>query len=176
MMRFLPNCLCKKNLAILLLMQCLAIGPVVASQEAPLLPDDSYRGLDGKTHSLREWRGKVVVLNFWASWCAPCLYEVKDLVRYQRKYARRGLQIIGLGLDDERKLKNVKRTLEINYPVLLVDTKGSRKLLAGWGDRRGMIPFSVIFGRDGRLAGAHFGVIDDEVFSETILPLLTPPS
>ncbi|HGG59168.1 MAG TPA: TlpA family protein disulfide reductase, partial [Gammaproteobacteria bacterium] len=62
------------------------------------------KGLDGKTHSLDEWKGKVIVLNFWASWCAPCQYEIKELIALQNEYGDKGLQVVSLGLDEERKL------------------------------------------------------------------------
>jgi peroxiredoxin len=152
----------------------LAATASVASDNRLALPDRSFRGLDGKSHILQEWRGKVVLFNIWAPWCAPCQHEIRDFIRYQTEYSERGLQIIGLGLDRERRLRNVKRTLGINYPVL-VDAEGdSKDLLRQWGNDTGLIPFSVIFDTTGRIAHAHMGVIDDEVFDEIVLPLLGP--
>ncbi len=129
-------------------------------------------GLDGKTHSLDEWKGKVIMLNFWASWCAPCQYEIKDFVEYQATYGPKGLQIVGLGLDEARKLANVKRTLGINYPVLVADPVNSGDLLAQWGNKKQIVPYTVVIARNGRMKYIHRGQMDDAAFEEYVLPLL----
>lgn len=131
-----------------------------------------FKGLDGSRHSLEEWRGKVIVLNFWATWCSPCLYEIPDFVAYQEKYKMRGLQIIGVGLDEEKKLRNVQRTLGINYPILFTDPKSDSRLMALWGNSSGIVPYSVVINRDGRIAYTHHGLMTLETFNESVLPLL----
>ncbi len=129
-------------------------------------------GLDGNRHSLEEWRGKVIVLNFWATWCSPCLYEIPDFVAYQEKYRIRGLQIIGVGLDEEKKLRNVQRTFGINYPILFADPKNDSRLMAFWGNGSGVVPYSVVIDRDGRIAYTHLGQMSADTFNESVLPLL----
>lgn len=129
-------------------------------------------GLDGVRHSLADWNGKVIVLNFWATWCSPCLYEIRDFVVYQEQYKARGLQIIGLGLDDEKKLRNVQRTLEINYPVLIADPVDNSGLMKLWGNSSGVIPYTVVIDRDGRMTYSHRGQMNRDVFDEYVLPLL----
>ncbi len=132
----------------------------------------SLPGLDGVTHRLAEWKGKVVILNFWASWCSSCLYEIRDFVAYQEKYRERGLQIIGIGVDEEDKLRNVQRTLEINYPVLVANPKQYPYLMEAWGNESGVIPFSVVIDRKGQVIFAQHGQIDHDTFIDDILPLL----
>ena len=143
--------------------------------ERPAIPDISYPDLSGTPHNLQAWKGRVLLLNFWASWCAPCQAEIKHLIDYQRKFGVHGLQIVGLGLDDPRKLKNVQRTLQINYPILYAEEKESRQILNAWGNKTGLIPYSVIFDREGRVVQAHRGIIDDQLFDRLVKPLLTAP-
>jgi peroxiredoxin len=129
-------------------------------------------GLDGVRHSLADWKGKVIILNFWATWCSPCLYEIRDFVIYQEQYKARGLQIIGLGLDDEKKLRNVQRTLEINYPVLVADPVENSGLLNQWGNSSGVLPYTVVIDRDGRAMYVQRGLMSRDVFDEYVMPLL----
>lgn len=129
--------------------------------------------VDGNPHRLDEWRGKVVLLNFWASWCPSCQSEIPDLVRYQEAHGAQGFQIVSVGIDEARKLKNAARTLEINYPVLQSDPERSGALLSAWGDNRQILPYSVVVGRDGTVVHHQIGTVDDRVFDMFIVPLLS---
>ncbi|MCW8921892.1 MAG: TlpA family protein disulfide reductase [Sedimenticola sp.] len=135
------------------------------------LPPINLQGLDGKQHNLTEWKGRVIMLNFWASWCAPCQYEIKDFISYQEKYQAKGLQIIGLGLDEERKLQNASRTLSVNYPVLISNPANSDALLEAWGNPQRVVPYTVVIARDGRIAYIHRGQLDPDTFQEFVVPL-----
>jgi len=181
-----------KNLRIVLLLAAAAVFPAAAaggnaaaevsgqsgiSSRAPgsslsQLPAFALPGLDGATHRLEEWEGKVLILNFWASWCSPCLYEIRDFVAYQERYQARGLQIIGIGLDDANKLRNVQRSFEINFPVLVADPATNSGMMQPWGNSSGIVPFSVVIGRDGHVVNTYHGPISRESFDEDILPLL----
>jgi peroxiredoxin len=136
------------------------------------IPAFHLKGLDEKTHQLDEWKGKVIMLNFWATWCGPCQYEIRDFITYQDQYASRDLQIIGMGLDEERKLRNVARTLGMNYPVLIADPVKNPGLLPQWGNRTQIVPYTVVIDRDGRLKYIHRGQMQKDAFDEFVLPLL----
>jgi len=132
------------------------------------LPD-----LEGKERALRDWSGKVIMLNFWASWCSPCQYEIPEFVEYQNEYADKGLQVMGIGLDEARKLKNVARTLGINYPVMVIDEQAGAALMREWGNESGIIPYTVIIDRDGHIRYIHRGRMDEYAFEHYVKPLLT---
>jgi peroxiredoxin len=146
-----------------------ASAGVAATHNLP--PSFTLPGMDGKSHELAEWRNKVVLLNFWASWCSPCQTEIRDLVAYQSQYAARGLQVVGIGLDDEVKLRNVQRTLGINYPVLLANSPNN-PLMANLGNRDGVVPYSVLISRSGEVIYTHTGLITQEIFAEQVIPWL----
>jgi len=131
------------------------------------LPD-----LQGEMHGLEDWKGKVIMMNFWASWCGPCQYEIPEFVHYQKTHGERNLQIIGIGVDDKRKLANVARSLGINYPVLVLDPMASRGLMRKWGNDSGIIPYTVVIASDGRIKYIHRGQMDEEAFNTHVLPLL----
>lgn len=132
----------------------------------------SLRGLDGVIHSLADWQGKVIMLNFWATWCAPCLAEIGDFIGFQEEYQTDGLQIIGVGIDAEQKLRNVQRTLEINYPILVADPERNSRLMGQWGNRGGIVPYTVVIDRNGKIIYTHHGPLHRDTFDEIVLPLL----
>ncbi|MBI5890205.1 MAG: TlpA family protein disulfide reductase [Nitrosomonadales bacterium] len=157
----------------LALVMCMTLPDAGAGEAAADKPPSAFTlpGLDGKPHQLAEWKNKVVLLNFWASWCSPCQSEIRDLVAYQNQYGADGLQIVGIGLDDEAKLRNVHRSLEINYPVLLANTPDNT-LMSRYGNTQGVVPFSVLIARNGEVVYTHTGLISREMFAEEVIPRL----
>ncbi len=126
----------------------------------------------GKERTLSDWKGKVIMLNFWASWCAPCQFEIPRFVRYQKEFAAKGLQIVGIGLDDAGKLKNVERSLEMNYPTMVIEQIEAGTLLEKFGNDQRIVPYTIVIDKDGTIVYIHRGSLEDEDFSEFVLPLL----
>lgn len=128
--------------------------------------------LDGKPHTLAEWRGRVVVLNFWATWCPPCREEMPEFSRLQREFGKRGLQFVGVAIDDPEEVRAFLKEHPVDYPILLGDERAPE-----WADRLGnrlsALPFSVVFDQDGKLIEAHTGVFERKRILEIIQPLLT---
>ena len=174
----------KTVISVFSILSVFTVAPVMADNSPPTtaLPSKSanawdqpkfeLKGLDGKTHSLDEWKGKVIMLNFWASWCGPCQYEIPRFVKYQNEYGDAGLQIVGLGVDDETRLRNVARTLGINYPVLVASPTENLDLLRQWGNEKQYVPYTVVIRKDGRITYINRGTLDDEAFKEYVKPLI----
>lgn len=110
----------------------------------------------GQMQSIAQWRGKIVVVNFWATWCPPCLHEIPEFIRLQRQYANQGLQFVGIAIDSRQAVSELMKTLDINYPLLIAEESGmelSRQL----GNVIGAVPYSVILDRQGRPVYRHPG-------------------
>ena len=132
-------------------------------------PQFVLRDINGRTVRLSDHKGKVVLINFWATWCPPCRAEMPDLVRLQREYAREGLQIIGITYPPEKldRVRRFARNLKVNYPIIL----GTRQLKARFSSED-TLPLTVVINRDGNVSEIISGILLHEEFDEKIKPLL----
>lgn len=125
------------------------------NQQAPIdlvLPD-----LDGKTRQLSQWRGKKVLLNFWATWCGPCREEMPRLSEAQMRYAG-AAQIIGVALDEPQAVRDFLKRTPVDYPILIgIDADPTPT--ETFGDTAGLLPYSVLIGPDGRVLKTQLGPI-----------------
>ena len=139
------------------------------------LPDFTVTDPDGKAVSSQQWHGKVVLLNFWATWCPPCVEEISGLIKLQAKYPER-LQVIGLSLDSgplesvNSRLKNFAQQQRINYPV----AAASSELQAKFGGILGL-PTSFLLDERGRVVQKHVGIRDPALYEAEIRVLLGLP-
>lgn len=116
----------------------------------------SLRDVKGIDQPLKQWQGKVLVVNLWATWCAPCRAEIPAFSRLQRKHAGKGIQFIGITLDSPARVEAFVAHTPAGYPLLI----GSHTLIplfASLGNVAGSVPFTIIIGRDGQLVRAHQG-------------------
>lgn len=127
--------------------------------------------LAGKTHRLADYRGKLVLLNFWATWCPPCREEIPGFIRLQERYAGRGLQIVGISIDNPEAVARFWQEMKINYPLLLADD-GTFALMGAYGNRSGGLPYSVLVRPDGGIAATKLGVYHEADLERLLLPLL----
>jgi thiol-disulfide isomerase/thioredoxin len=139
----------------------LAIGVGVAlwdrtPQAADTLFALALPDLEGKTQQLAQWRGKVVVVNFWATWCEPCREEMPEFVRAQQEFGPKGLQFVGIAVDQADKAAGFARELNVNYPVLIGGYE-AMELSKGLGNRLVALPFTVVIDRQGNVAHTQLG-------------------
>lgn len=127
---------------------------------AQVLLAASLNDLDGKPQPLAQWRGKVMVVNFWATWCPPCLKEIPEFVRLQQRYGDQGVQFLGLAIDDRTRVASFVAQHGMNYPVLMAEKEGL-ELARNAGNRLGALPFTVIIDKHGRTAKVELGVLDE---------------
>ncbi|MGH8563339.1 MAG: TlpA family protein disulfide reductase [Gammaproteobacteria bacterium] len=137
----------------------------------PVRPEFSLAGLDGKTYGPGAWAGKVLVLNFWATWCPPCREEIPDLMALQAAYGERGLQIVGIAIDDPKAAHEYASRLKVNYPTLIGTWDGQR-VAEDYGNRIGALPFTVIVDRHGRIAHTKPGQITRDEAEAIVIHLL----
>jgi thiol-disulfide isomerase/thioredoxin len=127
--------------------------------------------LNGKKIDLGSLRGKVVLLNFWATWCAPCQIEMPRFVQWQRQYAPQGLQVIGISMDDDPALvRRADRRLRPNYPVAM----GDEELGELFGGVLGL-PLTFLIDRKGEVRGQFQGETDLKTIEDQLKQLLSEP-
>jgi thiol-disulfide isomerase/thioredoxin len=135
-------------------------GPESGRDAAQVLLAATLDDLNGKPQPLAQWRGKVMVVNFWATWCPPCLKEIPDFVRLQTRYGDQGVVFVGLAIDDKDKVAGFVSKFGMNYPVLIAQKEGLN-LARDAGNRLGALPFTVIIDRHGRTARVELGELDE---------------
>jgi peroxiredoxin len=145
------------------------------SSQSQIAPAFSLTDMQGNLVSLEGLRGKVVLVNFWATWCGPCKKEIPDFVELQKKYGDKGLVILGLSVDrgGEQVVRNWMAKNTVNYPLALADASlynEWQKLLPA--SDRGVIPTSYLVGPDGVVRYNHIGLQDKSAWEAVILPLL----
>jgi peroxiredoxin len=147
----------------------LAAFPHVAVGQDTKAPPFALKSIEGRMVRLSDYRGKVVLLNFWATWCPPCRAEIPDLVKLQQEYGKDGLQIIGVTYPPEKRsrVRRFTRRMKVNYPIAL----GTQKTKAGFSDDE-TLPLTVIIDREGTIRGIIAGILLPEEFNEQIKPLL----
>lgn len=126
---------------------------------------------DGKDESLSQWKGKVLVVNFWATWCAPCREEMPMFTRIQRESGSKGVQFVGIAVDQADKVKQFAAELGLNYPAL-IGGYGAMELSKSLGNTIMALPFTVIVDREGRVAHTQLGPLKEQQLASILGQLL----
>lgn len=147
----------------------MAVSPIIAVGQTSHAPALVLKDLRGRALRLSDYKGKVVVLNFWATWCPPCRAEMPDLIKMQREYRSRGLQVVGITYPPEEiaEVRQFVRKLGVNYPIAL-GTIETKSLF----DETETLPLTIVIDREGKVRERIEGILLPQEFEQKIRPLL----
>ena len=134
-------------------------------------PEFAIADTDGQTRNIKDWDGKVILLNFWATWCPPCLKEIPDFIELQEKYGDQGFQVIGIAVDNEEAVREYMNEVKINYPIMVAEFEAI-ELSSRYGNRMGALPYSVIINREGEISDKITGELS-KIKAEKLLEKLS---
>jgi peroxiredoxin len=134
-------------------------------------PEFSLEDIDHKMRNSHEWDGKVVILNFWATWCPPCRNETPMFVEMQEQYSASGLQFVGVAIDDANSVADFMDTYGINYPMLIGE-EAAIQIAKKYGNRYGALPYTVVIDRHGIIQFIQRGEMSREMVVEAVTRLL----
>jgi thiol-disulfide isomerase/thioredoxin len=143
----------------------------VTNDGASLILATTLPDLQGKKQSISQWKGKVLVINFWATWCEPCRREMPEFIELQNELRDQGLLFIGIAMDQESKVQRFSKEIGVNYPVLLGGIE-AMELAETAGNRYAVLPFTVILNRNGEIASTHVGRISRDKLEPILKDLL----
>jgi len=151
---------------------CLKTASALAQEVSPArpsAPDWELADLNGKLVKFSNFRGHVLIVDFWATWCAPCRVEVPHFVELQKQYGDKGLTVIGVSLDEQgpEGVKKFVKGFGVNYPIVI----GNEKVVEAYG-RIDAVPTAFVIDRQGRIVSRHIGYEDKAVFEKEIQSLL----
>ncbi len=148
-----------------------SLSPAQAESVAERLYIWTLPDLQGNNQPLAQWRGKVLIVNFWATWCPPCREEIPQFIKVQEKYRTRGLVFVGVAVDKKDAVRAYADEIGINYPVLLGGLDAI-ELTRKAGNRAGALPFTLIIDRTGKIITTELGGLTQAKLEPIIGPLL----
>lgn len=147
------------------------LGAAPAAGAAAAILGSRLQTLDGAAQTLEQYRGRVLAINYWATWCAPCREEIPLFVRLQQEYGARGLQFVGIAIDQPDPVRRFAAEYRINYP-LLIGGIDAVELSRQAGNRAGVLPYTLLLDRQGNIAASLVGGISETRMREQLSPLL----
>lgn len=146
-------------------------GPQLTGGAEATLPAFQFPDLEGEIRQSSDWQGKVLVVNYWATWCPPCRKEMPLFVETQKRLQERGLQFVGIAIDDPHLVQDFVDVYNINFPILIGNAEAVR-LSTRMGNRFESLPFTAIFDREGNTRYIQAGEVTAEVLERELEPLL----
>lgn len=148
-------------------------GNAPAASGVPALYAATFPDQDGKAQALSQWRGKIVLVNFWATWCPPCKEEMPELSEFQEKYHGSNVVVLGISTDDVVKIREFSKTSPTRYPLLAGDFE-AMALAESLGNSKGVLPFSVLIGPHEGILRIYFGRLDMKKLEQDVKTLIPP--
>jgi thiol-disulfide isomerase/thioredoxin len=145
--------------------------PKLTGNAESRMPAFSFANLAGEQQASSQWNGKVLVINYWATWCPPCRKEMPLFIETQQNYADRGVQFVGIAIDDPLMVQDFVDIYAINFPILIGNADAIR-LSNRMGNRFDSLPFTAIFDRQGNTRFIQVGELSREVLERELRPLL----
>ena len=133
-------------------------------------PEFAMKDINGELRNISDWDGKIILLNFWATWCPPCLKEIPDFIELQNEFGEKGLQVVGIAVDDEALARSFAEDIGMNYPVMAADSEAI-ELSQRYGNQIGGLPYTVIINRKGEITDMITGELS-KIKAEKILSRL----
>ncbi len=147
-----------------------SVNGALEGQPAPSL---SLPDTEGKPRTLKDWPGKWLLVNFWATWCAPCMHEIPAFIAAQTRYQAAGLQVLGVAMDDPDAVRTLMQEKHFNYPSLVGD-EAVQGIMERFGNTIGALPYTVLLSPDGVIRYIELGGVDGpklEMLMQRFLPL-----
>jgi peroxiredoxin len=143
----------------------------VAADQSAVAPNWELKDVNDKTIHSADFKGKIIILDFWATWCAPCRVEIPGFIALQKKYSQQGLVVVGASVDEggASMVKQFMEKLSVNYPVVLAD----EKMQDQFGGIE-VVPTTFVIDREGHIVKKYFSLTDESEFEQEIKPLLNP--
>ena len=146
-------------------------SPTAATPALPIF-EMVLADLKGQPQGLAQWRGKVLVVNYWATWCHPCLQEMPGFSRLQEKYRNKGVQFVGISIDTAAKILEFQKTTPVSYPLLIGDIAVMENS-AVLGNTRQALPFTAVFDLQGHLSATKLGRYAETDLERLLLELVS---
>jgi len=151
------------------------VAKTTSSSGNPLMgsrrPETVLPDLDGVQRDISEWDGKVLLVNFWATWCPPCLREIPAFIELREEYGDRGFEILGIAIDTPDLVENFVKKIGVTYPVVHGEMDAA-SVSAAYGNTRGSLPYSVLLDRAGNIRFLHTGELSKEDLEAELKALL----
>ena len=151
------------------------VAGVSDSTPSPMIsqvrPEFTMPDIHGTPRNIKEWDGKVLAVNFWATWCGPCKQEITDFNILQKQYAEKGFQFVGVALDDLEAVQAFLKRRPIDYPVLIGEDQ-AMTVATHYGDDEGVVPYTAFINRQGKIAFVQFGAMSQDLARQVIESLL----
>ena len=144
--------------------------PADAAAHGRLLMAARLMGIDDKLQPFEQWRGKVLVVNFWATWCTPCREEIPGFIKFQASYRADGVQFVGVAIDQKQRVEPYAKEMGINYP-LVVGGLETMEFARQLGNQHGVLPFTLVVDRAGKIRAKEVGIVRPEKRESLLKPL-----